>query len=84
MNAGRREIIPPPNPAEIEYKHARLLMNAQEMGYPVVWKGKNEFIHTFNRCDDPNSSGLKTYVHLRGMPNLEIPASEITLVERPQ
>lgn len=83
MTNSRHPAPVPPNPAEIEYKHARLIMNAQEMGYPVTYNEKTHFIQEFHRCPDPNSSGLKTYVHLSGLPDL-IPASEITITERPQ
>ena len=74
---------PPTNPAEVEYKHARILMNAQELAHPVQYKGKTYFIQQFQRGDDPSSSALKTWVYLRGNPEL-IPANEITLEEQPK
>jgi hypothetical protein len=74
---------PPSNPAEIEYKHARILMNAQELGHPVMHKDKSYFIQQFQRGDDPHSSSLKTWVYLRGNPEL-IPANEITIEEQPK
>lgn len=74
---------PPTNPAEIEYKHARALMNVQELGLPVLYQGQNEFIQEFHRVDKEVGSGLQTYVYLRGNPDL-IPASEITIKEQPK
>lgn len=71
------------NPAEIEYKHARILMNAQELALPVLYQGKHEFIQEFHRVDKEVGSGLQTYVYLRGNPNL-ILANEITIKEQPK
>ena len=73
----------PTNPAEAEYSHARLLLKAQEYAHPVIYKGKPYFIQQFQRGDDPHSSALKTWVYLRGNPDL-IPANEITLEEQPK
>jgi hypothetical protein len=75
--------IAPANPVEVEYKHARILMNAQQLAHPVMHEGKPYFIQCFTRDQDPNSAGLKTYVYLTGKPGM-IPASEITLVEQPK
>ena len=71
------------NPAEVEYKHARLLMNAQELAHPVTYQGKPYYIQDFIRCPDPNGSGLKTYVYLGGNPEM-IAANEITITEQPK
>lgn len=73
----------PANPVEVEYKHARLLMNAQELAHPVTYRDKTFYIQEFHRVEDPHSSGLKTYLHLKGMPEL-IPANEITITEQPK
>jgi hypothetical protein len=70
-------------PAEAEYLHARILLKAQEMAHPVTYKGKPYFIQEFQRGDDPHSSRLKTWVYLRGNPEL-IPANEITITEQPK
>jgi len=72
-----------PSPAQVEYEHARKLMNAQELGYPVQWRGRNNFIQELHRVLDPNGSGLKTFIYLSGNPEI-IPASEISIAERPQ
>lgn len=73
----------PPNPAEVEYNHARLLLKAQEYAHPVIYKGKSYFIQQFQRGDDSHSSAIKTWVYLRGNPEL-IPANEITIEEQPK
>jgi hypothetical protein len=83
MNHSRREVIAPENPAELEYKKARILMNAQELAHPVIYQDKPAFIQEFHRIEDPSSSGLKTFVYLKGNPNL-IPATEITIKEQPK
>jgi hypothetical protein len=74
---------PSSNPAEVEYKHARLLMNAQELAHPVMYRDKPYYIQEFHRVEDPHSSGLKTFVYLKGSPVL-IPANEITITEQPK
>lgn len=78
-----KETVEPLNPAKVEYEHARKLMNAQELGYPVVYKEKTHYVQEFTRCQDPCGSGLKTYVYLFGLPNM-VPADEVTITERPQ
>jgi len=71
------------NPAEVEYKHARLLMNAQELAHPVVYKGLKHYIQEFQRYPDPSGPGFKTSVYLAGNPEL-IPATEIEIKEQPK
>jgi hypothetical protein len=71
------------SPAEAEYKHARMLMNAQELGWPVIYRGKKEFIQEFQRYPSPVGAGWTTAVYLAGNPEL-IPASEITIKEEPK
>ncbi len=70
-------------PAEAEYLQARILLKAHEFGHPVMYKGKPCFIQQFQRGDDPHSSALKTWVYLRGIPDM-IPADEITITEQPK
>lgn len=69
------------NPAEIEYKHARALMNAQELAWPVVYQGAKYYIQEFQRFPDPAGPGFKTAVYLAGNPQL-IPATEIKIKEQ--
>jgi hypothetical protein len=71
------------SPAEAEYKHARMLMNAQELGWPVVYKGTKHYIQEFQRFPSPIGAGWSTAVYLAGNPEL-IPASEITIKEEPK
>jgi len=71
----------PVTPAEAEYNHARLLLKAHEHAHPVMYKGKPYFIQQFQRSDDPHSSALKTWVYLRGNPEI-IAANEITIEEQ--
>jgi hypothetical protein len=71
------------NPAEVEYKHARMLMNAQELGWPVIYKGTKHFIQEFQRFPSPVGAGWTTAVYLAGNPEL-IPANEITITEQPK
>lgn len=71
------------NPAELEYKKARILMNMQELCLPVLYKGKMEFIQEFHRVESPVGSGWKTLVYLKGNPEL-IPATEIEIKEQPK
>jgi len=73
----------PENTAEIEYKHARALMNAQELGYPVLYKGAKHFIQEFQRFENPEGPGFKTAIYLKGNPEL-IPATEIEIKEQPK
>lgn len=83
MSGRQPEVVEPVNPAKIEYEHARKLMNAQELGYPVTYRGLTQYIQEFHRCQDPNGAGLKTYIFLFGNATM-IPAEEITITERPQ
>jgi hypothetical protein len=71
------------SPAEAEYKHARMLMNAQELGWPVLYKGNKQFIQEFQRFENPSGTGFCTAVYLKGNPEL-IPANEITIKEEPK
>ena len=75
--------IPQENPAEIEYKKARALMNAQELAYPVIYRGLKYYIQEFQRFPNPAGPGFKTAVYLAGLPEL-IPATEIEIKEQPK
>jgi hypothetical protein len=71
------------NPAELEYRKARALMNAQELAYQVSYKGLNYFIKEFQRFQNPTGPGFKTAVYLTGLPDL-IPATDIEIKEPPK
>lgn len=73
----------PENPAELEYKHARALMNAQELAYPVIYQGAKYFIQEFQRFENTAGPGFKTALYLKGLKEL-IPATEIEIKEQPK
>jgi hypothetical protein len=73
----------PVAPADAAYDHARLMLKAQEYAHPVMWRGMPYFIQSFQRDEDPTSSGLITTIYLKGCPDL-VPAAELTLQELPK
>lgn len=73
---------PTGTPAEAAYLQARTLLKAQEFAHPVMWRGRECYIQSFRRDEDPHSSGLVTNVYLKNIPDM-VPASEITIQEQP-
>lgn len=62
-------------------KHARHLNHALDIGHPVLYQGKTEYLDSVIRRGD--GGGVETTVYLRGRPGELIPADEVSIKELP-
>jgi len=71
---------PPVSPAELAQKHERALFRAHQVGHPVMYRGKQRFIHTFR--SQIAGGGTQAELYLTGDATPVDPA-EIQIQEMP-
>lgn len=68
-------------PADIAAKHNRVLLHALQTAHPVMYQGKQRFMHTLT-CQ-VYAGGITTTAYLMGDP-APVPPDQIILYEVPQ